>query len=570
MSFLAARERICLREVDARVADHLAKELNVPQAVATILAGRRLTTFDECKRFFRPEISHFHDPFLFRDMEKAACRVKQAVDSKEKIVVYGDYDVDGVTSTAFLIRVLRRLGAECDYYLPNRLTEGYGMSEAGIRQIAQSGAKLIISVDCGITAVHEAQLARNLGLDLIITDHHEPKDKLPDALALIDHKVPDCSYPDSFLAGVGVALKLCQALGIVVGRGEELWRDLIELAALGTAADIVPLTGENRVIAALGFENLQTTDVVGLRALIEEQGLTGKKISTGEVVFQIAPCINAVGRLGDPRRGVELLLTEDSGIAALYARELKEANHERRALDSNVAEQALEWVECNCHPERDFGFVLGNPGWHVGVIGIVASKLVERYHRPAILLSIGEDGLAKGSGRSIPGLHLLDSLNECGSLLNSFGGHAAAAGLSIHKDKIELFRERFNEVVRSKLKDDDLVPRVTADVEVPIAALTPKLLRIIKQMGPFGPGNMRPVLLCRDLQHRYSPRVVGQKHLKLSLTSQGVVMDAIGFNFGERFREIKDSSSLQVAFALEENEWNGKKTLQMNIKGITA
>lgn len=570
MSFLAARERICLREIDTRIADHLAKELNVPQAVAAILVGRKLTTFDECKRFFRPDISHLYDPFLFKDMEKAACRVKQALESKEKIVVYGDYDVDGVTSTALLIHVLRRLGAECDYYLPNRLTEGYGMSEAGIRQIAESGAKLIISVDCGITAVTEAKLARSLGMDLIITDHHEPKDRLPEVLAVIDHKVPDCSYPDSSLAGVGVALKLCQALGIVTGRGEELWRDLIGLAALGTAADIVPLTGENRVIAALGFENLQTTGVVGLKALIEEQGLTGKKISTGEVVFQIAPCINAVGRLGDPRRGVELLLTEDSGIASLYARELREANQERRALDSNVAEEAREWVECNCHPDKDYGFVLGNPGWHVGVIGIVASKLVERYHRPTILLSIGEDGLARGSGRSIPGLHLLDSLNECGSLLNSFGGHAAAAGLSIHKNKIDLFREKFNEVIKSKLKDDDLVPRVTADVEVPIAALTPKLLRIIKQMGPFGPGNMRPVLLCRDLQHRYSPRVVGQKHLKLSLTGQGVVLDAIGFNLGERFREVKDSSSMQVAFALEENEWMGKKTLQMNIKGITA
>ncbi|MFP4681872.1 MAG: single-stranded-DNA-specific exonuclease RecJ [Chitinispirillaceae bacterium] len=569
MTFDAARERISLREIDTQIADHLAKELNVPQAVATILTGRKLTSFDECKRFFRPQLSHLHDPFLFRDMEKAVRRTKQAIDSKEKIVIYGDYDVDGVTSTALLVRVLRRLGAECDYYLPNRLTEGYGMSEAGIRQIAQGGATLVITVDCGITAVAEAKLAGELGIDLIITDHHEPKETLPDALAVIDHKVPDCSYPDSCLAGVGVALKFCQALGMVASRSEELWLDLVELAALGTAADIVPLTGENRVIAFYGFDNLQKTEVVGLRALLQEQGLTGKKISTGEAVFQIAPSINAVGRLGDPRRGVELLLTDDSGLATVYAKELREANHERRALDSTVAEEARRWVECNCHPDNDFGLVLGNADWHVGVIGIVASKLVERFHRPSILLSIGKDGIAKGSGRSIPGLHLLETLDECGSLLKSFGGHAAAAGLSIHRDKIDTFREKFNEVVRSKLGKDDLTPRVTADVEVSIAALTPKLLRIIKQMAPFGPGNMRPVLLCRDLQHRYSPRVVGQKHLKLCLTSRGVVMDAIGFNFGERIHEVKDSTSMKVAFALEENEWNGKKRLQMNIKGIT-
>ncbi len=570
MSFAAIRERICLRQVDSQIAERLAADLNVPPVVATILVGRNLSTFDECKQFFRPELSQLHDPFLFSQMETAVRRINAAVDSNEKIVVYGDYDVDGVTSTVLLLRVLRKLGAQCDYYLPNRLTEGYGMSETGIHQIAQSGATLIISVDCGITATYEADLAKKLGIDLIITDHHEPKDVLPVALAVMDPKVPGCAYPDKNLAGVGVALKLCQALGILTGRGVELWQDLLDLAALGSAADIVPLIGENRIIAFYGFECLEKTTNVGLKALIEEQGLTGKKLSTGEVVFQIAPCINAVGRLGDPRRGVELLLTDDPGVARLYARELKEANRERRALDSNVAEEAGQWVQCNCHPEKDFGLVVGNADWHVGVIGIVASKLVEKFHRPAILLSVGEDGMARGSGRSIPGLHLLDALNECSSLLNAFGGHAAAAGLSIHKDKIDLFREKFNEVIKNRISSDDLAPRVTADAEVSIASLTPKLQRIIKQMGPFGPGNMRPVLLCRDLQHRYSPRVVGQKHLKLSLTSQGVVMDAIAFNFGERFQEVKNSNSLQVAFALEENEWNGKVSLQMNIKGMTA
>ena len=573
MSFLAAgRERILLREIDSGAARKLAAELNVPQVVASILVGRKLTTFNECKKFFRPCLEDFHDPFLFRDMERAVSRIRQAIDAGEKIIIYGDYDVDGVTSTVLLIKALRRIGANCDYYLPNRLTEGYGVSDGGIRRAAQNGASLIITVDCGITSCIQADLASSLGIDLIITDHHEPKEKLPRAFAIINPILPGSGYPDKSLAGVGVALKLCQALGTAAGRGQEFWLDLLELAALGTAADIVPLTGENRVIASLGFSQMQDSAITGLRALIEGQGLTGKKLSTSEVVFQIAPCINAAGRLGDPKRGVELLLTEDRALAALYAKELREANLERRALDSSVADEAARWIEANCSPEKDFSIVAGSADWHIGVIGIVASRMAERFCRPSILFSLGEDGTARGSGRSIPGLHLLDALGECSALLESYGGHAAAAGLQIRNDKIDEFREKFNSVIKERLSPDDLVPKVIADAEAPITSITNKLLRIIKQMEPFGPGNMRPILLCRDLKHRFAPRTVGQNqnHLKLSLSSQGVVMDAVAFNFGERIAEVSSSQALTVAFALEENEWNGKVSLQMNVKGISV
>jgi single-stranded-DNA-specific exonuclease len=302
--------------------------------------------------------------------------------------------------------------------------------------------------------------------------------------------------------------------------------------------------------------------------LVEAQGLSGKQLSTGQAVFQLAPCINAVGRLGDPRRGAELLLTADKAIADLYARELKEANIERRALDSLAAEEALAWVESNCTPENDYALVIASPKWHVGVIGIVASKVVERYNRPAILLSIGEEGIAKGSGRSVRNLHLLNALDECAGTLESYGGHAAAAGMTLRADKIDAFRTRFNETVKSKLSEKDLAPQVTADAEVPIEALTPKLLRIIKQMEPFGPGNMRPVLLTRGLKHRYPPKIVGQKHLKMSLTDGKAVIDAIAFGMGERLREVSAAKSIDVAFALEDNEWNGKVSLQMNVKGI--
>jgi single-stranded-DNA-specific exonuclease len=570
MGFEAARERIALRNVDTEIVKRLTAELNIPEAIAMVLAGRNLDSFDSCKSFFRPDLSHLYDPFLFSQMEQAVHRIETALKERQKIVVYGDYDVDGVTSTAFLIRVLRSLGANCDYYLPNRLTEGYGLSAAGIQTIIGGGAGLIITVDCGVTSVNEILIAKTAGVDCIVTDHHEPKEILPCAVAILNPKIPGSNYPDTSLAGVGVVLKLCQALGISTGNGEELWRPYLDLVALGTAADIVPLTGENRIIAKFGFELLMNSLNKGINALVAQQGLSGKRLSTSQIVFQIAPCINAVGRIGDPRRGVELLLTEDASSAAMYASELREANLERRSLDSAVAEEAFFWVDENCSPEKDFGLVVGDQDWHVGVIGIVASKLVERYNRPSILLSIGADGVARGSGRSIPGLHLLDALNECSDMLDSFGGHAAAAGLSIQRCRIEEFRSRFNEVVAKRLKQEDLVPVIMADAEVALTSISPKFCRIIKEMEPFGPGNMRPVFLCRDLQNKYPPRIVGSNHLKLSVTGGGVVMDAIGFNLGDRMGEIRGAGSMSLAFTLDENEWNGKVTMQMKVKGISV
>ncbi len=350
--FANAKERILLKPADESIVDYLKVQLNIPYGIARILVGRNLTTFDACKSFFRPDSSHFFDPFLFKDMEKAVERISQAIRDKEKIVIYGDYDVDGVTSTAVMVRILRTLGAECDFHLPNRLTDGYGITEASIKQIAAGGTKLLITVDCGITAVKEIELAHQLGIDCIVTDHHEPKEILPIAYALINPKVPGDTYPDKSLAGVGVAFKVCQAIAKHTEIGEELWMPILDLVALGTAADIVPLIGENRIITRLGFEMLSNSMHVGLKALISQQGLAGKRISTSQVVFQIAPCINAVGRLGDPRLGVELLLTNDLQVAQNYAMALRNANCERRALDNNVAEEACAWVEENCDPDE--------------------------------------------------------------------------------------------------------------------------------------------------------------------------------------------------------------------------
>jgi single-stranded-DNA-specific exonuclease len=566
--FIAAREKITVNKNDPALAASLASELDIPFAAASVLAGRNFSSADACRKFFEPSLSHLNDPLLFPDMKKAVTRITAALSDKEKIAVHGDYDVDGVSGTALLMRVLRSMGADCDYYLPNRLTDGYGLSGSVVRQIVESGAKLLITVDCGITAIDETRQAQTSGVDVIITDHHEPKETLPPAFALINPKMRGSPYPDRDLAGVGVALKLCQALGTECGMSESLWEPYLDLAALGTAADIVPLTGENRTIARFGFERMRATANKGLAALMELQGLTGKPLSTSQVVFQLAPCINAAGRLGDPRRAVEMLLTEDAGTAQEYARELRNTNYERRTIDANVWQEVSKWVEKNCDIDKDFVIVMGSANWHPGVIGIVASKLVDRYHRPAILFSMGNDGMARGSGRSIPGLHLLDALYECGDLLETFGGHAAAAGMNIRSSSIDAFRARFNEVVRGRVTPADLVPVVTADTEVSLSSITPQLFSCIKSMEPFGPGNMRPLFYCRNLSNRFAPKIVGEKHLKLTMTGDGRAMEAIAFNFGDRIGEIKNAPSVSLAFSIEENEWNGRKSLQMNVKGF--
>ena len=563
-----AQERIELRSADETVTAHLAEALSVSPSLARIMTARNLTTFDECRDFFRPSIEQFNDPFLFSQMEKAVDRIKKAIDAGEKIVVYGDYDVDGITATVLMLRVLRMCGAACTYYLPNRLREGYGLSEEGIQQIARDGASLIITVDCGISAFDEIAAASCLGIDCIVTDHHEVHHRLPDAFAILDPKDPASSYPYEYLAGVGVALKLCQALALRLRKGEELWRPFLDIVALGTAADIVPLTLENRVIAALGFQQMSTTVHRGLAALISQQGLTGKPLSTSQVVFQLAPCINAVGRLGDPRAGVELLLADDDETAGTLASQLRSANLERRELDNAVAQEAYTWVERHIDPESEPGLVAASENWHAGVIGIVASKLVERYHRPSLLFAVGPDGYARGSGRSIPALHLLEALNRCSDLLEGYGGHAAAAGMTIKTEMIEPFRKRFNGVIQEMLTPDDFIPVVKADAEIAIPAITPKFYRIIKQMEPFGPGNMRPVFLSCNVRHQSQPRLVGKEHVKMSLYGDGIVMDAIAFNFGNRLREVKEAESLSVAYTIDRNEWNGRVQLQMKVKGI--
>jgi single-stranded-DNA-specific exonuclease len=568
MSVERCKEKLLLRPVDRQTVARLAAELEISETLARVLVGRGLTTYNECKTFFNPAIDDLHDPFCFSDMNKAIDVIVDAIECGKKIVVYGDYDVDGVTGTALLIGILRKCGAVCDYYLPNRLTEGYGVSKNGIDAIASSGGRVMITVDCGIGAAEAIDYAASQGITTIVTDHHEPKEVRPNAYAVINPRC-DPGYPPEPLAGVGVALKCAHALCIRLRKDESWWGEMLDLAALGTAADIVPLTGENRIITSVGFETIAHSTRAGIQALLEVQGLSGKKISTGNVVFGLAPCINAVGRLGDPRRGVELLITDDYPAAMQYARELQEANLERRAIDSSVEAAAIEWVETNWNPLTDYGIVAGDPNWHRGVIGIVASKCVERYYRPSILFSIDtEKAMAHGSGRSIPGLNMVEVLQRCNDVIERFGGHSAAAGLTVRLDKLDEFRRRFSDEVQARVSPEDLIPKIEADAEVSFQNLTPSLVQTFKRMEPFGPGNMRPVLLCRRVGHHFPPRCVGTNHIKMMLTESNRRMDAIAFNFAHRLEEIEGADTFSVAFGLDENEWNGKINLQMKVKGV--
>ncbi|MCX7725428.1 MAG: single-stranded-DNA-specific exonuclease RecJ [Chitinispirillaceae bacterium] len=567
--FTKVREKIVLKEMDENAVNHICSILSIPYPLARTLVARNIKTFEEAKSYFRPSLSNLHNPFLFSEMEKSVRRIEKAIKEKEKIAIYGDYDVDGVTATVIMVKVLRQLGANCIWYLPHRISEGYGLSKSGIKKISEQGATLIITVDCGITSIEEVKYALSLGIDVIISDHHEVGENKPPAFAIINPKDPESGYPYRELAGVGVALKLCLALCLHLKHDENLCYQYLDLVALGTIADIVPLTGENRIIAALGLQKLQNTTNKGLKQLIVKQSLLGKNISTYEVGFMIAPCINATGRLGDSNAGINLLMCEDEEEASKIADYLCKANHKRRQLDNNIAEEACEWVEKYADPQRDFAFVIGNCNWHVGVIGIVASRLVERYFRPTIIFSEDGEGYARGSGRSIPNLHLCKALNRCSNILESFGGHAAAAGMVIKKGNIELFREKFNETVKELLSPEDFTPVIMADAELSISSITPKYYRIIKQMEPFGPANPAPIFISRNLQHQQAPRLVGNNHLKMCLKENNMIIDAIAFNMGKFYNEIKDLSTISVAYNLDENEWNGKTNLQMKIKGFT-
>lgn len=544
----------------------LQHSLRLPEPLCRLLVIRELGDEAAARNFLRPRLEQSHDPFLLAGMEAAVERLLAALDRGERILVHGDYDVDGICATALYTRVLRRLGGEVVPFVPHRLTAGYDLGPAGLEVARQTGAALILTGDCGIVAHAAVAEAVEAGIDVVVTDHHTPGATLPPALAVINPRRDDCPYPDKMLAGTGVAFKVCQALYEVRGLDpEELWYHL-DLVALATVADLVPLTGENRIFTRYGLRVLEESRNPGLRALLESAGVRGP-LSAGQLGHQIAPRLNAIGRMDDASWGVRLLLTDSAAEAATIAARLEEQNRIRQAVDRQTLQEALEILEREYDPETDYGIVLAAPGWHPGVIGIVASRVVELLHRPTIMIAIDEAaGRARGSGRSIRGLHLYETIADCASHLDRFGGHRQAAGLELRPERIDAFRADFNARARERLTPDDLTAEVEIDLEIELRAADHELYRLLRHFGPFGIRNPAPVFAAYGVRVAGSPRVVGDGHLKLVLTQGDARLDAIGFRMADRVQELGlPHNAVDVVFQLQENSWNGRTELQARL-----
>ncbi len=539
----------------------LAGQLGISEVLAGILLHRGFTDQESASRFLAVEKQPFHDPGLLKDMDKAVRRIETAISERQRIVIYGDYDVDGITATALLVRALRRLDAVVDFYIPDRQKEGYGFNPAALAKLAEEN-DLLVSVDCGISAVSEIGAVR--GMDVIITDHHLPGAELPPALAVVNPHREDCAYPDKNLAGVGVAFKLCQAL----------WHKLkqttfncdLELVALGTVADIVPLLGENRRIVKSGLAALNKTKNVGLAALIDVCDLENKRIDAGHVGFVLAPRLNAAGRLASAAAGVELLLKTDAQAARTLASQLNEENMERQLTERGILE-AAEAALAEIEVEREKVVVLAGENWHSGVIGIVASRIVEKYYKPVIIIGI-KDGVGKGSCRSIRGFHMYEALSACGHLLLGFGGHAQAAGLSVLPENIPLLREKLSEIAAAKLTAADYVPVLNIEASLPITAVEPQLIEELAALEPYGMGNPRPLFVCENTAVR-SAKKMGREgaHLRLELVQGASSASAIAWNKGGQAPELQ-GAALDVAFQPEINVWQGRSSVQLKVQDL--
>ena len=553
---------------DEPAATALALALGVSPVTARLLAIRGITDPDVASRFLNPTLDQLHDPLMLAGLECAADRLLLAITNRERISVHGDYDVDGITSTVILRRALELLGADVGHFIPERLTDGYGLQPGTIDRLHAEGVKLIVSVDCGIRAPEAARRARELGVDLIITDHHEPDAELPDAIAVVNPKRHDCTYPDKNLAGVGVALKLVQSL--CVRAGKLAWLPaFVKIASIGTLADVVPLVGENRIIAKLGLQMLTTgPHKVGLRALFEAAGLNGKTIDSYHIGFMVAPRINAAGRMSTPDIATRLLLASDEGMAdeaKALAGQLEAENTRRRAEDQDILAKAKKIVETDPEIGARSILVVAGEGWHRGVIGIVASKIVDAFYRPAIVLSIDGD-MAHGSCRSIAGFDMLAALESCAPLMKRFGGHKAAAGLQIETSRIREFRQAVNAHADGILGPDDLRPRLWLDGPLGLGEITDRVMSEFASLAPFGPGNPRPRFHTGPVAIVDGPRILKERHLKLSVKQNGRVLRAIQWNAADREAHlVAKKDGVEIAYTVEENEYLGNKYVELRL-----
>ena len=564
----ALRRRWQLPNAEAReLASRLASELGTSKAFAAVLVSHGVSNAPDAEAFLRPSTSMLADPSLLPDIEPAVDRLRDAVERNEKVFVCGDYDVDGITSIVLVKRCLESAGLDVAFYIPNRLTEGYGLSEVGVRAAREYGARLIITVDSGITGHEEIELASELGIDVIVTDHHEPQETLPPAVAVVDPKRRDSVYPFKHLAGVGVAHKVMSAFARDDRNVAYAVNETLDLVAVGTVADIVPLIGENRILTSLGLEQLRRTENPGLRALMDVAGVESVTARAAHIGFALGPRLNAAGRLGDASIGVELLTTTSEDKAAAIAKTLDAENRKRRELECRVLDDAVRMIEESRIHETRRSIVLWSDEWHPGVIGIVASRLAKQHNRPTILFSIA-DGFCKGSGRSIPGFDLHAALVTCRDFLESFGGHRHAAGVSLAADRLPEFSACLESTVSETLSEEDLIPVIEIDAMVELEDCTFDLVNEMKTMRPFGAGNPEPVFGTRRLKV-ISARNVGKGHLKLTVAQGGRTMDAIGFGMADALDDVRASGGMvALAYVLEENTWRGGTNLQLRLKDI--
>ncbi len=574
---------------DASLVSGIAGALGIENALAELLVQRGVTSFEEAKAFFRPDLSQLHDPFLMNDMDKAIDRIGTAKASGQKILVYGDYDVDGTTAVALVYAFLKENGFEnLDYYIPDRYNEGYGISTQGIDYAKENNFSLIIALDCGIKSVDKVKYANECGIDFIICDHHRPGDELPESIAVLDAKRIDSTYPFNELCGCGVGFKLIQAYAQTHGIAFDSLYKYLDLVTISIASDIVPIIGENRILAYFGLKLINTNPRPGIESILgvanivrkadediskegEDKGLLfSRELTISDMVFVVGPRINAAGRIESGRNSVKLLVSPDMETAAGIAQTINDFNTERRTLDTQITQEALDIIDKDERLRKAKATVVFNPDWHKGVIGIVASRLTESYYRPTVVLT-QSNGLITGSARSVKDFDVYDAIDACSDLLEHFGGHMYAAGLSMKPENLKPFRERFNSIVSASITDEMLIPEVEVDLEVNLNQITPKFLRILKQFAPFGPGNMSPVFMVRDTVDSGHARIVGKNHVKMTVYQESVrsaPYSGIAFQQGEKFDAISKGQSMNICFHIEENEWNGVKSIQLNIKDI--
>ena len=551
-------------DINEKTINEIVEKYKINRLLATILSNRNINTEEDIKLFLHPTRADFHDPFLMTDMEKAVERIIEAINKKENITIYGDYDVDGITSITVLKSFFRDRGIEVKTYIPNRLDEGYGLNNNAIEQIKNQSCDLMITVDCGISAIKEIDYANSLGLETIITDHHEAGTEIPKAFAVIDNKRKDSKYPFRELAGVGVVFKLIQALSIKLNLKEEEYLKYLDIVCIGTISDIVPLIDENRVITKLGLMLVRQTKNIGLQSILNASGYS--KIDSSTISFGVAPRINACGRMGKAEEALKLFLSKNINEVVDLTKELNEYNRIRQEKEKEIYENALEQIEKE-HLDKKNTIIVKGENWHHGVIGIVSSKITEKYFKPSILLSFEDDGMGQGSGRSIPGFDLHEALMNCMDSIGKFGGHAMAIGISVKKENFEKFKKEFEEIAQ-KMHVNEIIPIINIDAKINLSDITKEMVESLSQLEPFGEGNKMPVFVFKNLKIDSIRALSEGKHLKLTLKDNNTIASAIGFNLGYMSEEYKIGDKIDVVGVLEINSFNGVESLQINIKDI--